>query len=207
MRIEAPSSSVQSTWSLLRISMSEGASIWPPVTGPGPVARSVMRLGPSACMRSASCLMLRTMSTTSSRTPSIEENSWTTPSICTEVTAAPCSEDRSTRRSALPRVTPKPRSSGSATMRARRSLSFPVSIRGFSGRISSFQFLSITDSVPRTGLADPSNSVGEGEYDIQLLDAPTLGRPAAVMRNRGHVANGGDGEAHGLQRPQGRLTA
>ena len=36
------------------------------------------------------------------------------------VTAAPCSEDRSTRRSALPSVTPKPRSRGSATRRALR---------------------------------------------------------------------------------------
>ena len=51
--------------------MSDGASIWLAVTAPGPVARRVMRLGPSACMRSASCLMFRTMSTTSSRTPSM----------------------------------------------------------------------------------------------------------------------------------------
>ena len=36
--------------------MSEGASIWPAVTAPGPVARSVMRLGPSACMRSGQLL-------------------------------------------------------------------------------------------------------------------------------------------------------
>ena len=124
--------------------MSVGASIWPAVTGPGPVARSVMRLGPSLCMRSASCLMFRTMSTTSSRTPSMEENSCTTPSICTAVTAAPCSEDRSTRRSELPSVTPNPRSSGSATMRALRWLSPPASTWGFSGRMRSCQFLSIT---------------------------------------------------------------
>jgi hypothetical protein len=100
--------------------MSAGVSIWPAVTTPGPVARSIMRLGPSACIRSASCLMLRMMSTTSSRTPSMEENSCTTPSICTAVTAAPCREDSSTRRSELPRVTPKPRSRGSAIMRALR---------------------------------------------------------------------------------------
>ena len=78
--------------------MSEGASIWLAVTAPGPVARSVMRLGPSACMRSASCLMFSTMSTTSSRTPSSEENSCTTPSIWMAVTAAPCRDDSSTRR-------------------------------------------------------------------------------------------------------------
>ena len=80
---------------------------------------------------------------TSSRTPSMEENSCTTPSIWTEVTAAPCSEERSTRRSALPRVTPKPRSRGSATRRILREGSEPASTCGFSGRISCCQFLSI----------------------------------------------------------------
>ena len=133
--------------------MSDGASIWLAVTAPGPVARSVMRLGPSACMRSASCLMLSTMSTTSSRTPSSEENSCTTPSIWMAVTAAPCSDDSSTRRSELPSVTPKPRSSGSATMRALRTPSAPDSICGFSGRISSFQFRSITGGYPSDGVS------------------------------------------------------
>jgi hypothetical protein len=42
-------------------------------------------------------------------------NSCSTPSILTEVMAAPWSELRSTRRSELPSVVPKPRSSGSAT--------------------------------------------------------------------------------------------
>ena len=65
-------------------------------------------------------LTLRTMSVTSSSTPGIDENSCSTPSICIEVTAAPCSDDSSTRRSALPRVRPKPRSSGSATTVAAR---------------------------------------------------------------------------------------
>ena len=37
-----------------------------------------------------------------------------------ECTAAPCSDDSSTRRSALPSVRPKPRSSGSATRVAKR---------------------------------------------------------------------------------------
>jgi hypothetical protein len=35
--------------------------------------------------------------------------------MCTDCTAAPCSDDNRMRRSALPSVTPKPRSSGSAT--------------------------------------------------------------------------------------------
>src|SRR3546814_20822340 len=57
---------------------------------------------------------------TSSRTPGIDENSCSTPSIWTDVTAAPCREARSTRRSALPSVRPKPRSSGTAMMFALR---------------------------------------------------------------------------------------
>ena len=85
-----------------------------------------MRFGPSPCILMAMSLMLRTMSVTSSRTPGIDENSCSTPSMCTDCTAAPCSEDSSTRRSALPSVTPKPRSSGSATTVAMRLASSPV---------------------------------------------------------------------------------
>ena len=44
------------------------------------------------------------MSVTSSRTPGSVVNSWATPSIFTEVTAAPSSDERSTRRSELPNV-------------------------------------------------------------------------------------------------------
>ena len=44
------------------------------------------------------------MSVTSSLTPEIVENSWATPSIRTLVTAAPASEESSTRRSELPNV-------------------------------------------------------------------------------------------------------
>jgi hypothetical protein len=44
----------------------------------------------------------------------IGENSWSTPSILTAVTAAPSIEESSTRRSALPTVVPKPRSNGCA---------------------------------------------------------------------------------------------
>ena len=49
----------------------------------------------------------------SSITPGMEENSCITPSTRTDVMAAPWSDERSTRRSALPSVVPKPRSSGS----------------------------------------------------------------------------------------------
>ena len=57
------------------------------------------------------------------RTPGMDENSCRTPSIWIAVTAAPCREDSSTRRSALPKVSPKPRSSGSATIVAERACS------------------------------------------------------------------------------------
>src|SRR5476651_2587123 len=39
------------------------------------------------------------------------------------------------------------------------------------------------------------------------LDAPTLWRAAAVMRNRRHVADRGDGEADGLQGAQCRFAS
>src|SRR5262249_32400579 len=55
------------------------------------------------------------MSTTSSWTPSIVEYSWSTPAIWTSVAAYPGIDDRSTRRRALPRVWPYPRSNGSIT--------------------------------------------------------------------------------------------
>ena len=96
-------------------SMSPVVAIWPAVTSPGPVAESWSRFGPSPSILSAICLTLRTMSVTSSRTPARLENSCSTPSILIEVTAAPWSDDSSTRRSELPSVRPKPRSSGSAT--------------------------------------------------------------------------------------------
>jgi hypothetical protein len=53
------------------------------------------------------------MSVTSSTTSGRYVNSCSAPSIRTCVIAAPCSDDRSTRRSALPSVVPNPRSSGS----------------------------------------------------------------------------------------------
>jgi hypothetical protein len=92
----------------------------------------------------AMSLMLSTMSVTSSRTPAIEENSCSTPSICTDCTAAPCSEDSRMRRSALPSVTPKPRSSGSATTVAVRAASLPALTCSLFGLINSCQFFWIT---------------------------------------------------------------
>jgi hypothetical protein len=61
--------------------------------------------------------MLRMMSVSSSRTPGIAENSCYTPSVCAEATAVPSSEDKTTRRRALPTVVPNPLSNGSAVKR------------------------------------------------------------------------------------------
>ena len=52
-------------------------------------------------------------SVTSSFTCGMAVNSWATPSIWIEVTAAPHNDESSTRRSVLPSVVPKPGSSGS----------------------------------------------------------------------------------------------
>src|SRR5256885_2237200 len=60
---------------------------------------------------------LRMASVTSSFTFRMAVNSWATPSIWIEVTAAPSSEDSRTRRSVLPSVVPKPGSSGSISKR------------------------------------------------------------------------------------------
>jgi hypothetical protein len=80
------------------------------------------------------------MSVTSSRTPAIVENSCSTPSIWIAVIAAPWSEERSTRRSALPSVMPNPRSSGSTTITASRSGRRPGWTSSRCGLIRSCQF-------------------------------------------------------------------
>ena len=77
----------------------------PAVTSPGPVATSGASISAaSECIRTTISLRFRTMSVTSSLTPGIVENSCATPSIRTLVTAAPASEESSTRRRELPKV-------------------------------------------------------------------------------------------------------
>ena len=61
-----------------------------------------------------------------------------------EVTAAPCSDDSSTRLSELPSVMPKPRSSGSATNDALRRWSVPGLRSSALGFLSSCQFFALT---------------------------------------------------------------
>jgi hypothetical protein len=80
------------------------------------------------------------MSVTSSCTPGIDENSWSTLSMRRVVIAEPRRLESSTRRRALPRVSPKPRSSGSATTVPTRRRSTPEATSSRDGLISSCQF-------------------------------------------------------------------
>src|SRR5215475_5373169 len=224
MRISAPSSSVQSCSSGLSTVTSPTVWMSPAVTTPGPFFFTTMRLGPSPCILIEMSLMLSTMSVTSSRTPAIEENSCSTPSMCTDCTAAPCSEDNRMRRSALPSVWPKPRSSGSATSVAKRDASLPGDTCSLFGRISSCQFfwivtvspLASSNSVWRWEAADQSTAcefqkrssrAATAARQLEASDAPPLARTATIVRDRRHVADRGDGEARGLQRAERRLAA
>jgi hypothetical protein len=75
------------------------------VISPGPVTTSGASISvASLCIRHTIPLRFRTMSVTSSLTPRIVENSCATPSMRTLVTAAPASDESSTRRSELPKV-------------------------------------------------------------------------------------------------------
>ena len=77
----------------------------PAVTAPVPFfARRTSTSGDSPCSRQIRFLSLRMMSVTSSLTPGSVVNSCATPSNFTEVTAAPSSDESSTRRSELPNV-------------------------------------------------------------------------------------------------------
>src|SRR5580704_6102922 len=222
MRISAPSSSVQICRSGLSTTTSPTVWMSPAVTTPGPCFFTTMRLGPSPCILIEMSLMLSTMSVTSSRTPAIEENSCSTPSMCTDCTAAPCSEDSRMRRSALPSVWPKPRSSGSATRVAKRFASVPAVTCSLFGRISSCQFFWIVTVSPRGQLnchlalwaADqPAACAKQKTREAarpparQRSNPPTLARTAAIVRDRRHVTDRGDGEARSLQRAQRRLAA
>src|SRR6185436_13453 len=229
MRISAPSSSVQICRSGLSTEMSPTVWMSLAITAPGPCFLTTMRLGPSPCILSAMSLMLSTMSVTSSRTPAIEENSCSTPSMCTDCTAAPCSDDSRMRRSALPSVWPKPRSSGSATTVANRVASEPGVTCSLFGRMSSCQFFWIVTLSPlrvnrpasrsafrslALEIADQSAAVkfqkqsrdGRAVRD-QTSNPPALARTTAIVRDRRHVTDRCDGEARRLQRTKRRFTA
>src|ERR1700676_3477303 len=109
-------------------------SVWmsPAVTGPGPFLCNRSSALLRACIRSATDFKFSRISTTSSCTPSMLVYSCSTPSISTSVIAAPGIEDSSTRRRALPRVWPNPRSNGSMTTRAwRGATGCTLTTRGF----------------------------------------------------------------------------
>src|SRR5580692_8077299 len=226
MRISAPSSSVHICRSGLSTTTSPTVWMSPAVTTPGPCFFTTMRLGPSPCILIEMSLMLSTMSVTSSRTPAIEENSCSTPSMCTDWTAAPCSEDNRMRRSALPSVWPKPRSSGSATRVAKRIGSVPGVTCSLFGRISSCQFFWIVTVSPMGQLicqlnhwrwrpADQSAACNYSQNVSQAAEPPALkasnppalARTAAIVRDRRHVADRSNGEARRLQRAKRRFAA
>src|SRR4051794_38773132 len=211
----APSSRWQIRRSGLVTSMSPVAAIIPAGTSAGPGALRGSRLGPSPSILSAICLTLSTMSVTSSRTPVRLENSWSTPSILIEVIAAPWSELSSTRLSELPRVIPKPRSSGSATNAARRRTSPPdCFFSRLLGFFSSCQFFALTDiffpwQLGAWGRPRSSNTgtVYRPSQEGSTLDAAALRRTDAVVRDRRDVADRSDLEADRLQRPKRAFAA
>src|SRR5829696_8006725 len=100
------------------------------VTSPGPSLAIVSSMGSSRSSLNFKPFMLRMMSTTSSLTPSIVENSCETPSMRILVTAAPVSPESMTRLSELPKVWPRPRGNGSATKVPRRPSSSSTLKRG-----------------------------------------------------------------------------
>jgi hypothetical protein len=95
-----------------RISTSASVSMSRAFTSPALSTRTYRVLVVSVCIFSGTCFRLRMMSVASSTTPGIGENSCSTPSILTAVTAAPSIDESSTRRMALPIVVPNPRSNG-----------------------------------------------------------------------------------------------
>src|SRR5271170_1264828 len=119
--------------------------------------------------------------------------------------AAPWSDDSSTRRSELPSVWPKPRSSGSATTVATLREASLKTMSSFFGLMSSCQFFWITGLAFSFGGCDLCALNTEGRS--RGSDAATLARAAAVVRNWRHVANRGDVEAGRLDRPQRRFAA
>ena len=81
-------------------------------TSPGSEVRRASVFGWSTCILRGMRFRLRIRSVVSSIAPGIGENSCSTPSTRTAVTAAPSMLDKRTRRRALPTVVAKPRSKG-----------------------------------------------------------------------------------------------
>src|SRR6266550_6972576 len=117
----------------------------PAVTSPGPRLSTRSVTGSSDSHRSTRSLRFRMRSVTSSLTPGITSNSCSASSKRTWLTAAPGIDESSVRRRQLPRVWPKPGSSGEsvnvwtfpsgspASTSGRWMISMAVSLLGVSG--------------------------------------------------------------------------
>ena len=138
----ASSFKVARTRSGLMISTCSSQTISPAVTTHSPEAETLTTLGPSQFSLADRALRFRMISVTSSLTPGTVENSCNTPSMRTDETATPGNEESKTLRSELPRVVPKPRSSGSMT-------NFPYLLSALISTHSILGFsISIMTSVP-----------------------------------------------------------
>src|SRR5579864_6719487 len=147
-------SSVARWRSGFKISTSASGCRSPAVTSFLFLTSSRSSFGLSLCSLNVSSLRFRISCVTSSTTPGTVENSCRTLSILTDVTAAPGIAASSTRRRALPRVTPKPRSSGSTTNLPYVSESSAYSTLGL--------FMSHTPVNPLFPLEPPSTSLPPG---------------------------------------------
>ena len=100
------SSRLQITSSGFKISISATGTISEALISPGPLASKINFFVPSESHFNAKDLTFKTISVTSSLTPLIDVNSWSTPSICIDVTAAPLIEESKIRLSEFPKVNP-----------------------------------------------------------------------------------------------------
>src|ERR671916_629878 len=201
------------------ISTSAFSSTSAAVTSPGPSFVISSSIGSSRSSLNLSSFTLRMISTTSSLTPGIVENSWLTPSMRTFVAAAPGSPESITRRKELPKVCPSPRGRGSATKIPRRSSSSSTLKRG--GAISNIvkvpparnkvcllSAVKLDDEllfdgrvyfIPARGVEDPAREVlvvglEPRRYGDHLLDG-VLDRPqvAALLPDGDNVVRPQDG--------------
>src|SRR5213080_3440413 len=152
-------------------------------TGPAPFFESRTSIsGDSPCRRQIRFLKLRRMSVTSSRTPGRVVNSCATPSILTEVTAAPSSEESSTRRSEFPNVYPKPRSSGSIWKIPRFSSTSSWTIFGIWNSIKLVRTAINFPSLRLLGVKLDDERFLDGGVDLRALrELQDLARQAVVV--------------------------
>ena len=109
-----PSARVHITSSGLSISMSASFSISPAYTSPATFFDNLIILfSSSEWFFKTTLFKFKMIAVTSSITPSIFWNSWSTPSILTLVIASPGNEDNIALLKALPIVVPNPLSNGS----------------------------------------------------------------------------------------------